>query len=614
MMDASAGTLELKNDSSGTLSEIRIGGICFNGYAGKTIVPEYMNVSEIRRKEKDCVSRKFRLSLKEEAKERSGFLKILIPYPYPPYRLKVWSAHQRFPDDLQNLGGLRLYYGDVTYGTLIPAVVLFDPWRNIGLTVVKAFGRTGGRLSFNFGTYHESGMEVEFSELALIPGKTVELELLMHGHAGCWRPGLKWIRDRYPAFFEPVNPEVWTSHGAFAITNPFTKPEALDKLPIRWSEIHNHFPYYGNYAPEEPEWESVVLHDYPELTSEIPCRISPALINTHIETLHQRNIKAMLYIQINGDCLMEKAETLFPDSIARDAAGKPIPSWRECCFLNASEGTSFGSCIHRMIDRFIAMYPKLDGVFLDQLCYQTLDYAHSDGRTAVDGKEAAEYGVSYEYNLKKLASVIHEAGKVIWANGPFDIEAAHLTDGIMSEGTSGISESHKYLCLRKPFLIHTYPTDPFKTESMLRYCLLAGAAWSYGGSSTLRIPPEPSPEIRLLFEAYLPMIEPLTRAEILLEANPFTLPFGYRGEIFQSAETGEIMLTALGVSSAGDIPLKINLPHENTAFCRGNRDRKWEKISFEGDILNVPNTSTAYIIRFLRRGHLAPETGQEDLG
>ena len=97
----------------------------------------------------------------------------------------------------------------------------------------------------------------------------VEITLLFRGHEGCWRPGLEFIINRYKEFFYPVNDQVWQHHKAFAITNPFTLTESVDALPIAWSEIHNHFPYYSNYAPTEAAWDSVVLHDYPELAAEI---------------------------------------------------------------------------------------------------------------------------------------------------------------------------------------------------------------------------------------------------------------------------------------------------------------------------------------------------------
>lgn len=595
-MTLTSENLEVTTARDGSLAGIRCMGRPFSGFPGKIEVPEGVDVQVDWTSLGSCISGKFILRLKPGAKECSGGLKVLIPYPEQRLTMKVWSARRDFPADLDTLGGLHLYYGDGCYGTMIPAVTLYVPEWNAGLTVSKAFGRVGGRLSFHFGNYHETGVEAEFSCLALSPGRPVEIELLLRGHEGCWRPGLRWLADYYREYFEPPNPDVWKRQGAFAITNVFTDPEYLKRHRLQWSEIHNHFPHYGDYAPEEPEWESVVLHDYPALADEIPGRISPRLIRDHIRRLHDNGAGAMLYFQCGGDAYIPWAEKNFPDSIARDVAGNPIRTWRDCCMLNASADTSFGQFVSRRIDRFLKMYPEIDGVFLDQLCYQTLDYAHRDGRTAAPDGPAAEFGASYDYTLEKLASKIHAQHKVIWANGPFDIEVARGVDGVMSEGTSGVSESHKYLCIRKPQLVHTYPTDVFKAETMLRYCLLAGAAWSFGGSSTLRNPPEFSGEIQAVFSAYLPLLEPLLQAEILLEPAPLELPPGFRGEIFRSRDGKEIIVTLVGFSSASVLPVKINAVREGKTVFRGLRDFGWKDIKFSGGRLELPGGSGAYAV------------------
>ena len=590
--------LAIHSTQENFLQDILIDNVKFNGYSGNLEVPEFAELKQDFIEESNCVILKFTLTLKKPHTFKSGFLKIKIPYTYPPYDLKVWSARSGYPQDIFNLGGTNLIYGDVCYGTMIPAITLYDVKRDMGLTVVKDFQRPGGVLSFNFDTYHGTGVIVEFNHLALKQGKDVEIKLIMAAHEGCWRPGLQFIIDRYKEFFHPVNEQVWHHHKAFAITNPFTLPEALDALPIAWSEVHNHFPYYSNYAPEEPAWDSVVLHDYPALAGEVPEKITPERINRHINYLHKHNIKAMLYIQMSGDCLIAPAEEFFAEDIARDEAGKMILTWKECCFLNASEGSRFGEYINQMIDRFLAMYPEIDGVFLDQLCYQTIDFAHDDGKTAVNDKPAAEYGTSYSYNLEKLSRLLHNKNKFIWANGPFDIEAARWCDGVMSEGTSGISGTHKYLCLRKPLLIHTYPTDEFNAESMFRYILLSGASYSYGGSSTLRQPPEFSPAVQKIFEEYKFLADILLETEIILSAAPFKMPPMCQGEIFRSKKNQDKFISLLPETSANELELTINIDHGETAWFCSNANHSWQELEFKGNILLVPNHAKAYLIKF----------------
>jgi hypothetical protein len=244
------------------------------------------------------------------------------------------------------------------------------------------------------------------------------------------------------------------------------------------------------------------------------------------------------------------------------------------------------------------MYPAIDGVFLDQLCYQAIDYNNSDNRTSVNDKAAAEYGNSYYYNLEKLSKLLHQNNKFIWANGPFDIEIGRYCDGVMSEGTSGISETHKYLCLKKPLLIHTYPTDAYKVESMFRYILLSGGSYSYGGSSTLRNPGKISNEVEKIFTQYKYLADILLDTEILLQSNPFKLPHNCKGEIFQSKTSKDKFVTIVPNTQVENLDVVINIPHNKTAYICSNLDHNFKELTFKENTLTIPNNANAYLIKF----------------
>ncbi|MBU0714131.1 MAG: hypothetical protein KJ964_02085 [Verrucomicrobia bacterium] len=513
----------------------------------------------------DCLSWRVEVSLKKGCLARSIQVKQLFPYPYPQYKLNVWSANERFPCSLDKLGGLHLYYGDVCYGTLIPAVSLYDKGLKLGITLAKPFDLKIPRLAFCFKDYHSDGLEIETSCLRLAEGCPAITEVLIRPHEDCWRPGLAWLYARYPEYFNPPNPAVHNIEGGFMITNPFTEKrfvESAGKYKVKWAEIHNHFPYYGNYAPEEKEWESVIAHDYPEVPPH--GKTSRKLINDHIDDLHKNGIKGLLYFQCAGDAYIPYAENNFTDAIARDCAGKIIPTWKECCFADASPGTSFGKHLGRQIDKFVNDYPEIDGVFLDQLCYQAVDTAHDDGITAYENKPAAMFGHSYLANLKKLSEILHGQGKIVWANGPFNIEIQKDIDGMMSEGTSGICKSFQYLCLSKPLLVHTYPDSPENVETMFKYCLLAGASYSIGGSSTVPVPPGISPDIQKLFDAYIPLVEKLYGRTWLLEPDPLEIPSGFQSNIFWGNDKKSVIVTL--INSNDSMLRKGNVFDRNIKF------------------------------------------------
>ena len=595
--------LSLMLNENGNIEQIFCDGYCWNGYSSiLTVVDELRGrifssadaksvlvendgsslifekcwpdsefiLREIWTAFDDCLSWRVELKLNPECSERSIQVKQLFPYPYPAYKLQVWSANERYSCPLEELGGLHLYYGDACYGTVIPAVSIYDGQKNVGFTLAKPFDLKSARLSFHFKDYHSDGIEVEHTCLYLGKDKNAVAELLIRSHEGCWRPGLGWLYDKYSEYFNPPNPKVHELEGGFMITNPYTEDKYLQNLRkynIKWAEVHNHFPEYGNYAPEEKEWSSVIEHDYPELPVHDE-KLSVDKINKHIKSLHDNNIKGLLYFQCTGDAFIPYAEEYFPDSIARDCVGNMITTWKECCFLNASAGTSFNKHIDKQIDKFIADYPEIDGVFLDQVCYQTLDYAHKDDITACDNKPVSMFGYSYEDNLNKLSGILHRQNKVIWGNGPFDIEVQKNIDGIMAEGISRISGTYKYLCLAKPLLVHTYPDKPENVETMFRHCLLSGGSYSIGASSTLPVPAEIDAQTQEIFNKCIPLAEKLFGREWVFEPVPLKLPERYDGNIFYSKESNAVLVSLVSkfdslVNSScnidKDIEIEVNL-------------------------------------------------------
>jgi len=590
----------------GNLEKVLCGGRCWNAYHGtltivdemtgrifnntsakiKTIKPaghaevsfekSYagadITVKETWKAFEDCLSWRVEVFLQKASRPRSIRIKQFFPYPYCRYGKLVWAANERFPCALEKLGGMHLYYGDPYHGTVIPAVALYDKQGEAGITLAKPFGMETARLAFCFTDYYSDGLEVENSCLALTGKHPAAAEVLIRSHAGCWRPGLAWLYGKYPEYFDPPNPKVRDLEGGFMITNPFTRNKLIKgakKYDVKWAEIHNHFPCYGNYTPEEKEWKSVIAHDYPELPP-LP-KVSKKRINDHLAVLHKNGIKGLLYFQ-SSDAYIPYAEKKFPDAIVRDCAGKIISTWKECCLVDASSSTSFGRHIGRQIEKFVNDYPGIDGVFFDQMGYHAIDTAHNDGITAYENKPAAMFIHSYSAALKKMAGIMHGQGKIVWGNAPY-LEFQKAVDGIMAEGSGEIAEPYKYLCIVKPLLVHVYPDNPEKVEGMFKYCLLAGASYSIGGSSKVPVPPQITADVRRLFGAYIPLVEKLYGRTWLLEPSPLELPAGFQANIFKGADDKSVIVTLVNYNDSilrkgklFDRNIKFRVKIKNAAF------------------------------------------------
>jgi hypothetical protein len=533
--------LKIKTTINGAIEEVFINGNLFSGFPGKISASAGIDVQANWVIKSNHLACKLTLVRTSGSPLDGASASFRIPYQAMQYNQKIWTARRDYPREIWDVGGQTVYYGDVCFGSMIPIVTLYDPVTNAGLTVAKAPGRIGGRFAFRFEDYHGTGMYVEVSNLK-IGDEPVEITLLFCGHEGCWRPGLAWYKNEFPEYFQPIVKDVF-SNSAFAITNPFTDKKYLQKYHPNWVEIHNHFPNYGEYVPEEDTWTSVIAHDYPAIAKERDLTVTRDMMHQHMADLHKENIRAMYYFQCSGDAFIPWAEKHFPEDFARDAGGHLIPTWNDCVMLNSGSGTKFSQFVKKRIDDLLELYPEIDGVFADQTCYQTIDYAHKDGRTAFEGQEGYEYGLSIEENLKILADKLHALGKPILANGPFDMECARYADAIMSEGVSGNFDTQKYLCTDKLLLIHSYPYTPLIAEKIMRGCILSGASWSYGGSSTL-IYPAWSDEVAQIYNTYLPLVKAVFGAEILLTPNPLLVTPNdmVRAEIFRSRQKDEYLV------------------------------------------------------------------------
>jgi hypothetical protein len=199
----------------------------------------------------------------------------------------------------------------------------------------------------------------------------------------------------------------------------------------------------------------------------------------------------------------------------------------------------------KQIDRFFALYPDMDGVFLDQLCYHMLDYAHADGLSAAGTREAARYGDSYAVPLARIAEVLHKAGKSLWANGPFSIEVAKDVDGMMSEGTGDYARTYQYMtCGSKGLLIHSYASNAADVESMFRMCLVCGGGWSVSGDVAKRRPEKYPDKVEEVFRLCGPLADLLAGCVWVLEPEPFSLPEEYEGNLYELPD-GRLALTVV---------------------------------------------------------------------
>ena len=482
--------------------------------------------------------------LKARQRARSIQVRQFVPWPEDPYDWKVWTAARHYPALAAQVGNQYVTYGDVCFGTVLPIVTVYDEAKDLGLSLAKPFGLRIPQWGFRFDTYHFGGIHVESGLLGLRPDRDARVELMFCAHAGCWRPALGWLVKKYPDYFKPGNPRTPERlEGGFMTGSAFRSPQELRRAARRGArmvDVHNHFPFYGNYFPDDSEWKTWRWTENPaEARARKEPPNSPQRMERSFRKMQRMGMLALPYLQIAGDAWQPWAEREFPESIAVSPDGRRFPGWKNMHWLmNADPSLPFGQHIDRQIDRFFDLYGDMaDGVFWDQACYDFIDIAHDDGITMLDNKPAYRLAFCYEKHAAKLVAELRRRKQFLVANGPVYIELCRGIDAIMAEAHEWIAQVFQYLCAARPMLYFgkIKTLTPATLEALFQECLLLGA--SCYAAHQVAWPRE----MDRLHDVYRPMIDRLRGRRLCFDPNPLTVPTGIEGNLFRGAE-GEVIV------------------------------------------------------------------------
>ncbi len=460
---------------------------------------------------------------------RSCAISYHLPWPQPLYPIDFWVAKEHMPSSPHRYSGLTLEYGEVTSGILIPALAAYHKNKDAGLLITMPFDFRTPRLRYKFG-YRDPDLEAEFDWLALSPGKPAQTSLLFCGTRGNWRPALGWLYQRFNEYFEPRSSlihRLWGGHisGRFNVSPKDAR--VMSDLGMKWHEIHAHFPAYGNYHPEGiDEWVNghYMMEDDATVTVE--------MMHRTMDNLHAAGIASFPYMQLSGDADGKLLYTNFPSSQVHDYYGNEI-RWEDFGGgqLNSDLSLPFGQDIVRQIDGIAARYPEMDGIFVDQACYNWLDTAHDDGITAVNNRPCYMTSFNYYPHLEHLASVLHPENQCIIGNGAHCIGLMKYLDGFMAEGTSWLCDHFQWYGLAKPMFFLLYEVDDRNIERMFQRCLMYAAGFtSYPQALASKD----------LYDRYLPLLTRLFRRKWVFDPDPLKLPIGYQGNIYRG-ERGTLL-------------------------------------------------------------------------
>ncbi len=484
---------------------------------------------------------------------------------------------------------------DLTYGyradgspLVIPAATFYSDKDQTGLTVLSPLTIPVQGFQVRVGV--SDGPRVGRVSLRLEPHAEVHTQIFVALHESDWRPGLAYIRRKYPDHFTAHNPRAVEMNGPFlwSPTAPEEQVRQWHDQGVRWVEVHFTYPFLGKYAPDDPRWTPAMddqwawekLSGGPGVPpANAPFELikrylenvlspweNPDRVRAFIRLLHRYDIKALMYFQ-PSECWERYAAEHFMSDAVHDAEGALVPAWYEDIVLNPRPGSEWATYLEKQFKSLLALYPEADGIFEDQTAYDLLDYAHDDGFSIDRGITADRMGYELCRLTSKFVDYAHSLGKTVWWNGPYQIELGAIGDGHLAEGSdeqiqwlglgnSPITSGGWYPDLyERMLLIGGQPASPSLTPVIFpnRYAKEIPA--------DARIPAE---ELRD-FERYAPLFQQIRQREWVLTGRAVEIPPGMEGNIFRRPDGNYVVpvVTSWGGNSTGlslDLPVTVRIP------------------------------------------------------
>lgn len=491
---------------------------------------------------------------------------------------------------------------ELTYGyraegmpLAIPSATFYSHSANAGLTLLSPL--TIPIQGFQVTIPTSGALQVGRLNLRLEPLSEGSTQLFLDLHQPDWRPGLDYVRRKYPDHFYVHDTTALRINGPFlwSPTAPEEQVRQWRQQGVRWVEVHFTYPFLGKYFPDQPAWTpamddhwawdkmsaspGVLLPQTPfdVIRNYVEKRLTPwetrEKVNNFIRLLHRYDIKALMYWQ-PSECWDRYAAGRFMNDAVRDSNGDLVPTWYEDTVLDPRPGSKWAEYVGQQFKSLLAYYPEADGIFEDQSHYDLLDYAHDDGFSIQDGKSAYRMGYAICLLASRLIKYAHSLGKVVWWNGPYQIELGSIGDGHLSEGSdeyiqwlgignSPITSGAWYPGLYDRMLL---------IGSQIASPSLAPISFPYRYSHEIPANAQiPAGDLRD-FERYEPLFDQIREREWVLTPNAVEVPKGFEANIFQQPNGNYVVpvVTSWGGESTGtslDLPVAVRVHDASAIQC-----------------------------------------------
>jgi hypothetical protein len=385
----------------------------------------------------------------------------------------AWSDPEHLSDGwrdplvLKPFSNTKWPYSNLTYGTpelgdfiSIPLATVAQPNDDTGLSLVLSPESTTLEPAIWLETDIAGTIRFTREKHAFGRGKPLRFAMDLVAHEADWRGGLRWMTVRYPRFFDPPNPKADLMAGCGAYSG-YEGPLDVAHLKamafsVNW-KLSDDFPYMGMFIPPVKDanetWERSCDEEAPPGKGRTTCCRQ---MDDYGKYMKANGFYVLDYFNVTefgknmsrplNPAAKRDDPELWKDPIAFMHFSLPnaalVPHERTCykAVVTDCGDPVYQKYILEQAKRDIEYLPDTDGICIDRMDWlRRYNYHADDGLSWVNGGPARPLLVSWKELMEKLGPLMHEAGKVIFAN-PLTtrLDLMSQVDGIYSEyGESG---------------------------------------------------------------------------------------------------------------------------------------------------------------------------------
>ncbi len=506
------------------------------------------------------------------------------PLVWRPFTNRSWSY--QFTHFSQVLGKAPVWF-------CIPLATMAEPDVDSALTIVQSPEDT--MLDLKLMVSKQGAITFSRTKYRLGEGRGVSFAMDLVAHPADCRAGLGWMVKRYSVYFDPPNPAADTMAGCAAYSGSEEQfdVEKLRKMAFRinW-KCSEDFPYMGQFLPPMANMQARWDRAPDERTPGKPGWTSYQTLNDYGRWMRTNGFYVLNYFNVteygrnmqfpppprqakNDDDLWKNPHDYLFQSDRRSAVimkgDQPLRSNCYGALIVDPGDPAYQRHLLEQARRHIEKLPDSYGIGIDRNDWiGTYNTNADDGISWVDGRPARSLFMSWMDLMSKLGPLMHEAGKVIFANNcSVRLETLRQVDGIYAEWASDSYINYSALQgLRKPVMIWT-SGDGEINDAYFQRCLYLGVfptAPFPNNNHCLR----PSPLADKMFLDYGSLLDAMRGKKWVLtphcvasdsaKVNLFEVPDGYVMPVTLAGKAGTAIVRVCNVPGLKTARCEVILP------------------------------------------------------